>query len=222
MKRAAWGLAALIGAWGLGGVFVTEGARATGGAPAAAAAAPAGAGTPAGGAAAPPPAAAARAAACAACHGADGRSNLALSPTLAAQPRVFLENTLILIREGLRPVAAMRGLLDGVGDAEIVALADHFSRQAIQPESTPRDEAAFERGRALASRALCGTCHLPNYAGQQQMPRLAGQREDYLVHSMREFRDNRAQGRDTQMNGVLRGFSDQDLGDLAHYFAQLR
>jgi cytochrome c553 len=175
------------------------------------------AGSAAGEAAVPP-----RAAACAACHGADGRSNLALSPTLAAQPRVFLENTLILIREGLRPVAAMTGLLHGVDDAEIVALAEHFSRQPIRPESTPRDEATFERGRSLAARALCGTCHLPNYAGQQQMPRLAGQREDYLVHSMREFRDNRAQGRDTQMNGVLRGFSDRDLGDLAHYFAQLR
>lgn len=216
MKRAVWGLVALIGAWGLGGVFVTEGARAMGGASAVSEA-------PAPGSSATTAAAApARAAACAACHGADGRSNLAMSPTLAAQPRVFLENTLILIREGLRPVAAMNGLLDGVADAEIVALADHFSRQPIKPEPTPRDDAAFERGRALASRALCGTCHLPNYAGQQQMPRLAGQREDYLVHSMREFRDNRAQGRDTQMNGVLRGFSDRDLGDLAHYFAQLR
>ena len=25
-----------------------------------------------------------------------------------------------------------------------------------------------------------------------------------------------------QMNGVLRGFSDRDIADLAHYFAQLR
>jgi cytochrome c553 len=31
-----------------------------------------------------------------------------------------------------------------------------------------------------------------------------------------------AQGRDTMMNGVLRGFSDRDIADMAHYFAQLR
>ena len=167
------------------------------------------------------PATPTRAAQCAACHGGAGRSELALSPSLAGQPQVFLENTLIMIREGLRPVAAMQGLLDGVSDAEIVALATHFSRQAPQPQPEPRDEASHARGRALAERGLCGTCHLPNYAGQQQMPRLAGQRSDYLVHTMREFRDNRAQGRDTQMNGVLRGYSDRDLTDLAHYFQAL-
>lgn len=168
------------------------------------------------------PATPARLAQCVACHGAQGHSTLPLSPTLAGQPRVFLENTLILVREGLRPIPAMRGVLDGVSDAEIVALATHFSAQAIQPVQPPRDDAAFGRGQALAARGLCGTCHLPSYAGQQQMPRLAGQRQDYLVHSMRQFRDNQAEGRDTQMNGVLRGLSDGDLADLAHYFAQLR
>jgi cytochrome c553 len=159
---------------------------------------------------------------CGACHGANGNSALALSPSLAGQPKVFLENTLILIREGLRQIAPMQGLLNGVSDAEIVALADHYSRQQARAQDIPRDEAAYRRGEAIASRALCGTCHLPSYAGQQQMPRLAAQREDYLVQSMREFRDNKAQGRDTMMNGVLRGFSDRDIADMAHYFAQLR
>ena len=159
---------------------------------------------------------------CGACHGADGNSSLPLNPSLAGQPRVFLENTLIMIREGLRPVAAMKGMLDGVSDAEIVALADHYARLPARPEPGPRDEAAWRRGEALADRNLCGTCHLPSYAGQQQMPRLAGQRQDYLAQSMREFRDNKTQGRDTQMNGVLRGYSDRDIDDLAHYFAQLR
>ena len=159
---------------------------------------------------------------CGACHGADGNSSLPLNPSLAGQPRVFLENTLIMIREGLRPVAAMKGMLDGVSDAEIVALADHYARLPARPEPGPRDEAAWRRGEALADRNLCGTCHLPSYAGQQQMPRLAGQRQDYLAQSMREFRDNKAQGRDTQMNGLLRGYSDRDIDDLAHYFAQLR
>lgn len=163
-----------------------------------------------------------RLALCGACHGVDGNSALALSPSLAGQPKVFLENTLILIREGLRQIPAMKGLLDGVSDAEIVALSDHFSRQKARAAEAPRDDAAFKRGEAIASRALCGTCHLPSYAGQQQMPRLAAQREDYLVQSMREFRDNKAQGRDTMMNGVLRGFSDRDIADMAHYFAQLR
>lgn len=168
--------------------------------------------------AAPPP----RLNQCLSCHGADGRSPQPMIPHLASQPRVFLENTLIMIREGLRPVPAKRGLLDGVGDSEVSALAEYFSRQSAPPGPGTRDEAAFLRGQALASQGLCGTCHLPNYAGQQQMPRLAGQREEYLSHSMKRFRDNQAEGRDTMMNGVLRGLSDAAVADLAHYFSQLR
>ena len=129
------------------------------------------------GAAGPP----AQVAVCGACHGVNGNSALALSPSLAGQPKVFLENTLILIREGLRPIAVMQGLLNGVSDADIVALADHYSRQkAVAPEA-PRDEAAFRRGEAVASRPLCGPCHLPNYAGPQPKPPLAPQREN-LAH----------------------------------------
>ncbi|MCE2909314.1 MAG: cytochrome c4 [Burkholderiaceae bacterium] len=130
----------------------------------------------------------ARAAQCGACHGVDGHSTLALGPSLAGQPRVFLENTLIMIREDLRPIAAMKGQIDGVGDAEIVALADHYSRLPTRAEAGPRDEAALRRGEALASRNLCGTCHLPSYAGQPQMPRLAGQRQDYLAHCFAQLR----------------------------------
>ena len=163
----------------------------------------------------------ARLARCASCHGTDGNSTLANSPSLAGQPKVFLENTLIMIREGLRPIAAMDGLLDGVSDAEIVALAEHFSKQTPRGAEAPREETTFTRGQTLASRNLCGACHLPTFVGQQQMPRLASQREDYLVHTMQGFRDNKAQGRDTQMNGVLRGYSDQDISALAHYFSRM-
>lgn len=169
--------------------------------------------------------------ACIACHGAGGVSTTPNTPSLAAQPQVFLENTLILVREGLRPIASMDGLLKGVSDADIVALSAHFSKvpapgggaaPAAVPATPAERDARVERGRQLATQGLCGTCHLPNYAGQQQMPRLAGQRADYLTLTMRQFRDNRAEGRDTQMNGVMRGYSDRDIGDMADYFAQLR
>ena len=44
--------------------------------------------------------------ACAACHGAGGQSVLPNIPSLAGQPRVFLENQLVVIREGLRDIPA--------------------------------------------------------------------------------------------------------------------
>jgi cytochrome c553 len=46
----------------------------------------------------------AKLAVCAACHGPDGNSVMDGVPSLAGQPKVFLENNLILIREGIRNV----------------------------------------------------------------------------------------------------------------------
>ena len=39
---------------------------------------------------------------CAACHGADGNSAIPGTPSIAAQPRIFLENYLVMTREGIR------------------------------------------------------------------------------------------------------------------------
>ena len=69
-----------------------------------------------------------RVVACAECHGSDGTSAKAGVPSIAGQPKVFLENYLVLTREGLRGSDEMRKLLKGVPDKDIVALAYHFSR----------------------------------------------------------------------------------------------
>jgi cytochrome c553 len=63
---------------------------------------------------------------------------------------------------------------------------------------------------------------LSDYSGQNQVPRLAGQDEAYLVYSMKQFRDNPGPGRDTIMAAVLRGLSDADLANLAHYLATFK
>ncbi len=141
------------------------------------------------------------------------------SPSLAGQPRIFIENQLVMIREGLREVAAMKGLLADMKDEEFTLLAKYFSEQKIQPEATVPDAAKIARGAAMSQRGQCGSCHMPDYAGREQMPRLAGQREDFLLSSMKEFRDGRAMGRDTIMAATLRGMKDAELADLAHYFA---
>lgn len=158
--------------------------------------------------------------ACAACHGADGNSQLPGIPSLAGQPRVFIENQLVIIREGLREIPAMKGQLDGVSDAEITAMAVHFARLPARNTPPAGDPALMAQGRALAESMRCGTCHLPDYRGREQMPRLAGQREDYLLYSMLQFKNNQATGRDTIMAASLYGIADADLKALAHFLAR--
>jgi cytochrome c553 len=159
---------------------------------------------------------------CGTCHGADGNSVIPNIPSLAGQPRVFLENQMVVIREGLRDIPAMKGQLDGVNDATIIAMAKFYASQAVKNSPAPRNQALLEKGQWISKEALCGTCHLPNYVGRDQIPRIAGQREDYLLYSMRQFRSNQAVGRDTIMAASLYGMSDDDLKAIAHYLSQLK
>jgi len=158
--------------------------------------------------------------ACAACHGADGNSATPGVPSIAGQPRRFLENQLVLIREGMRANAPMESLLRGVTDGEIIAMARHYAALPARPAAAAADRALAARGRALAAKLRCGICHLPDYRGQQHVPRLAGQREDYLLEAMRAFRDQPKPGSDTMMSAALYGVGDADLRALAHYLSR--
>lgn len=165
---------------------------------------------------------AARLAACAACHGANGNSPSPVVPSIAGQPSLFIENQLVVMREGLREVPVMKAVLDGINDAEIVALARHYAALPTLPAPAPLQLDKQRAGAALSQQALCGTCHLPDYRGQNQVPRLAGQHEAYLLLSMKQFRDQPGPGRDTLMASTLRGFSDGHLESLAHYLSHAR
>lgn len=161
--------------------------------------------------------------ACTACHGPGGNSRQSGQPSIAGQPRTFIENQLVLIREGLREVPTMAGLLKGMSDEDITALARHFAALPAQP--APAGKPVAERlaaGAALSKQLLCATCHLPGYVGQNQVPRLAGQDEAYLLLAMKQFRDHPGPGRDTIMASTLRGLSDTQLADLAHHLAHHR
>ena len=159
---------------------------------------------------------------CMACHGPQGNSQIPMTPSLAGQPKVFLENKLVLIREGLREIPQMKGLLDGVGDADIVALASYFSAQTRATVTGPVNTTTYQRGQAISNGMNCGSCHLPDYAGRQQIPRLAGQHEAFLLNAMKQFRDNPGPGRDTIMSASVHGLKDAELSDLAHFLSHFK
>ena len=159
---------------------------------------------------------------CAACHGADGNSQTPGVPSIAGQPRLFLETQLVLTREGLRSTPAMQSAVRGLSDREITAIANHFSALPIRPTPGETDAPLARRGREVAEKYRCGICHLKDYRGQKQIPALAGQREEYLVATMIAMRDKPPPGVDTQMSAALYGLADADIRALAHFLARLR
>jgi cytochrome c553 len=156
---------------------------------------------------------------CGACHGDDGNSQIINIPSLAGQPEFFLHYQLFLMREGVRRIEVMTPLVKDLTDDDLAALARHFASLPAKPSNERIDAERVRRGAGLAAARRCGSCHLPSLAGQDQMPRLAKQRVDYLIHSLTDIRDGKRSGGDTLMSGAVAGLSDSDLAALAHYSA---
>ncbi len=158
---------------------------------------------------------------CLACHGPGGNSVTPGIPSIAGQPKLFIETQLVLIREELRPAPQMLPIVKAMKDAEITKLAEHFSKlPAKSMESTPADPKLVKQAMARANALRCGVCHTADFRGQNQVPRLAGQREEYLVSEMLAYRDNKRKGGDTIMAAALYGVSDADIKALAHFLSR--
>jgi cytochrome c553 len=160
---------------------------------------------------------------CLACHGEKGQSETPEVPSLGAQPPLFLSIELFMFRAKQRRVEIMNDVAKDLTDPELNALAEHLAKQAApQPPGEAPDPARFERGRELARTQRCGFCHNPDYAGREQMPRLAHQREDYLLKAMRDYKSGTRPGYEPSMAQVLYPLNDAQIADLAHYLAHFR
>jgi cytochrome c553 len=156
---------------------------------------------------------------CSACHGEDGNSKMENIPSLAGQPAFFVLNQLFLMREGVRKVEVMAPFVKDLKDEDLDALSKHFAKLEPKPSGEPIDQALVARGTEIANQKRCVSCHGPNLAGQDQIPRIAKQRLDYLIRALKEFRDGNRPSADTLMSGAVAGLADADLVALANFAA---
>jgi cytochrome c553 len=158
---------------------------------------------------------------CLACHGATGQSANPEIPSLGAQPSPYVLIQLYLFREKLRRLDVMNDAVKGFTDDDLRTFADTISRlPPPQPTAGTTDPARMARGQALVLQHRCNICHNPDLAGRDNVPRIAGQREDFLVKTMREYKGNIRAGYDASMGDVLQPISDADILDLAYFSAR--
>jgi cytochrome c553 len=66
--------------------------------------------------------------------------------------------------------------------------------------------------------AVCAACHGPDGNSENPaFPRIAGQYRSYLVQALRDYKSGARQ--DPIMAGMVAPLSDQDIEDLATYYA---
>ena len=161
---------------------------------------------------------------CAACHGVNGRSDMPGVPVIAGNSSLYVITQLFLFREGRRKNQAMVAMAMPMKDADLKGFADYIGTLAAVPApapATPPDAALMTKVKAIAEQHKCTYCHGADLAGGQQVPRIGGQKEDYLRQTLHDFKSGDRPGYTRAMSEALSQVPVEDLDLLAFYAANI-
>jgi cytochrome c553 len=74
----------------------------------------------------------------------------------------------------------------------------------------------------MAEQNRCNSCHRPDFSGRESVPRLADQREDYLLKTLHEYKSGARRAYEPIMVEVLQPISESAMVELSYYLAHLR
>jgi len=160
---------------------------------------------------------------CVGCHGEDGISQTENIPSLAGQPDQFIQWQLVFFRSGTRKSEQMQPIVEQINNEDIRILGAYFASLAPPRASTPDDNPDLSRkGAEAAAGRRCASCHTDSYAGTKAVARVAGQREDYLLKALHDYKSGqRSGGGMAAMAEVAYPLSEEEITALAHYLAHL-
>ena len=166
----------------------------------------------------------AKAEACAACHGEAGISTTEAIPSLAGQPDLFTQWQLIFFRAGTRKNEQMQSIVEDITNDGIRNLGAYFASLTPPKDAAPDPDPGLSgKGKQSAAGRRCASCHLDTYAGTKAVARIAGQREDYLLKALRDYKSGaRSGGGMAAMAEVAYSLQDEEIVALAHYLAHLQ
>ena len=158
---------------------------------------------------------------CAACHGADGNSASGMFPNLAGQTWRYLYVQLKDYKEGRRSNPLMSPMAATLSREDMINVANFYAAQPLKPSTFKADEGKVTLGKAKADETLCTMCHLGGFAGQNEVPRVAGQQYAYIVKQLGDFKARRRTNDAGSMTSVAGTLNEDDIVNLAHYLTDL-
>ena len=160
---------------------------------------------------------------CVGCHGEGGISQTANIPSLAGQPDQFIQWQLVFFRGGARKNEQMQPIAEAIGNEDIRTLGAYFASLTPPKPAAPDDNPDLsKKGAQAAVGRRCASCHTDTFAGTKAVARLVGQREEYLVKALHDYKSGvRTGGAGAAMTDVAYPLSDEEIEALAHYLAHL-
>jgi cytochrome c553 len=160
---------------------------------------------------------------CIGCHGENGISQMENIPSLAGQPDQFIQWQLVFFRSGARKNEQMQPIAEQVDNDDIRNLGAYFA-SLTPPKSTKPDDNPdlSQKGAQAAVGRRCASCHTDSFAGTKAVARIAGQREDYLLKALHDYKTGvRSGGGMAAMADVAYPLNEEEITALAHYLSHL-
>jgi cytochrome c553 len=164
----------------------------------------------------------AKAQACAACHGADGNSVSAEIPILAGQSWRYIYVQLKDYQSGRRTNPIMSAMAAPLSREDMINIGTYFEAQPANPSTFKADPGRIKLGKAKSEETLCAMCHLGGFAGQNEIPKVAGQKYEYIVAQLHAFKARTRTNDAGNMTSVSQTLSEEDIINLGHYITSLR
>ena len=153
---------------------------------------------------------------CVACHNNDQPAN----PILDGQHAKYIEKQLQDLKKDLRIHAQMQGIAKTLDDKQIVEISKAFAEKAWSNPTPKIDPSIQEEGKNLVRKGNCTRCHGSELEGTYNIPRLAGQRAEYLKTTLLQYK-NKERNNFPPMSSMLNRYSEKEIGVMADYISRL-
>ena len=156
---------------------------------------------------------------CLGCHGAPGLRNpgpVYAIPMVGGQHAEYIVTALKAYKSKERSHKTMQAQAASLSEQDMIDIAEFFS--SLAGNSRPSHVNAQLRALGKEKAAVCASCHGATGDGElNTFPKLAGQYESYIVHSLKDYRSGE------RNNAVMKGFAGNltigDIEALAAWFA---
>lgn len=161
-----------------------------------------------------------RAATCKYCHGEDGNSIKEGTPSIAGQSPVYIVDQFQRYGDDRRYDPWMANLAKTFSEEDKIKLALYYSEQTMIPMGGG-DPTLIDRGKEVYE-SLCMECHGEDAKNEDGYAKLAGQRPEYIVKMLKEFKTPTGHRYNEWMfarANMVR--TEKDMLAIASYLAQL-
>lgn len=162
---------------------------------------------------------------CFLCHGAEGESASEVFPRLAGQNAEYIAKQLENFKSGKRKSSAMAPMVAELSPDDMAALGRFYSSRPPHKEA-PKDaplaavgQYIYSQGNRFSGVPACASCHGPDGAGSNALPRLAGQHAAYLDNQLKQFNKRERNNDNAVMHTVVEKMTPLEMAAVSEYLS---